>query len=108
MLTDAVQIEMIRAVPGFAAAVGAVLAAWFSYRSASHSKETLQVATRTEHNTNGLVEKLNEQTAKASRAQGNVEGRAELTQETREQPGDGQDPRTQDEPHGSLYKRTEP
>lgn len=98
-MTDAVQIELIRAVPGFAAAVGAVAAAWFSYKSANHSKETLQVATRTEHNTNGLVEKLNLQTAKASRAQGNREGREELTQETGNSP---------DDLSGSLHKRNEP
>jgi hypothetical protein len=97
-MTDAVQIEMIRAIPGFAGAVGAVAAAWFSYRASTHSKQTLDVATRTEHNTNGLVEKLNLATAKVSRAEGNLEGRAELKQEN------AQDPKAQDEPHGSGYE----
>jgi hypothetical protein len=97
-MTDAVLIELIHQIPAFAGCIGAVTAAWFSYRGATHSKQTLDVATRTEHNTNGLVEKLNLATAKASRAEGNVEGRAELKGEI------AQDLHAQDEPHGSGYK----
>jgi len=103
-MTDAVQIELIHTIPGIAAAFGAVAAAWFSYKSSDHSKKTLEVATRTEHNTNGLVEKLTQATASASRAQGNVEGRAELKEEN----ADGQDHKAHDDEPSGSRKRTEP
>lgn len=69
-MTDAVQIEMIRAIPACLGSVGAVLAAWFSYRAATHSKEAVDVARKTERNTDGLADQLNALTAKSSHAQG--------------------------------------
>lgn len=69
-MTDAVQIELIRAIPMVLASASGTLAAWFSYRASTHSKEAVEVAKSVQVNTNGLTHQLNALTAKASHAEG--------------------------------------
>jgi hypothetical protein len=69
-MTDAVQIELIRAIPMVLASASGTLAAWFSYRAAMHSKQAVDVAKQVQENTNGLTHQLNTLTAKASHAEG--------------------------------------
>ena len=58
---------------------------WFSYRAATHSKDTLAVSNKIQEQTNGLTEKLINTTSEASEAKGNLAGRAEQRIEDRKQ-----------------------
>jgi hypothetical protein len=69
-VTDAVQIELIRALAVIPASIGSVAAAWFSYKSSVHSKEASVSAKTIETQTDGLTDKLNRLTAKSSHAEG--------------------------------------
>ena len=69
-MTDAVQIELIRAVAVIPASIGSVAAAWFAYKASVHSKEASAAAKTIESNTDGLSDKLNALTAKSSHAEG--------------------------------------
>jgi hypothetical protein len=84
-MTDAVQIELIKAVPliigSLVGATGSIFAAWFSYKSATHSKEAIDVAKQTEKNTNGISTRLNAITAKAAHAEGVLEERNRAAEE---------------------------
>lgn len=73
-MTDAVQIELIRALPlivgSMVGTFGSIAAAWFSYKAATHSREAIDVARKVEKNTNGLSSQLNAITAKSAHAEG--------------------------------------
>ena len=69
-MTDAVQIELIRALAVIPASIGSVAAAWFAYKASVHSKEASATAKTIESNTNGLSHQLNALTAKSSHAEG--------------------------------------
>lgn len=75
-MTDAVQIELIRALAVVPASVGSVAAAWFAYKASTHSKDAMDTAKRTERNTDGLSTQLNELTAKSSHAEGVLDEKA--------------------------------
>lgn len=47
-MSDPVQIELIRAIPNCVGTIGAVAAAWFSYKASTHSKDAMDTARRTE------------------------------------------------------------
>jgi hypothetical protein len=69
-VTDAVQIELIRALAVVPASIGGIIGGWFSYKAAVHAKEAVQVSKSIQANTNGLSHALNDLTAKASHAEG--------------------------------------
>jgi hypothetical protein len=81
MMSDAVQIEIIRTVPLILGTIGAFAAALFSYRAATHSKEAIDVAKKTEKNTNGMSERLNAVTRTAAFAEGVLQERTRVAAE---------------------------
>jgi len=76
-MSDPVLIEIIRTLSIIPGSIAAVAAAWFSYRASVHSQRAVTVNEETQRQTNGLKDELVSLTAKSSRAQGNLEGRAE-------------------------------
>jgi hypothetical protein len=71
-MTDAVQIELIRALAIIPGSIGGIVAAWFSYKAAIHAKEAVDVAKNVEQNTNGMSHALNDLTEKSSYAAGRL------------------------------------
>jgi hypothetical protein len=80
-MTDAVEIAIIAALSGVPTMVGAIAAGWFSYKSAIHSRESLDVAKQTQKNTNGMKDQLVALTEKSSFAEGKLAGEHSLTVE---------------------------
>ena len=73
-MTDAVAIELIRAVAQIPGAVGGCAAAWFAYRASTHAREAAETSKRAETNSNGIKDQLVNLTAKSSFAAGKLEG----------------------------------
>ena len=86
MISDAVLIAIIS---GFSTTAVAGIGAYFAYLSAKsahasnvNSRETLEVAKKTETNTNNLAQQLVRTTATASHAEGKLEERNETNART--------------------------
>ena len=80
-MSDEIIKELIKIIPNVVSALGASLAAYFSYRSvvhskesAAHSKKAITIAKQTEVNTNHLKDELVAEVRKASHAEGVKEG----------------------------------
>jgi hypothetical protein len=80
-MTDAVEIALIGALAGVPTMVGAIAAAWFSYKASTHSREAISVAKETQRNTNGLKDQLVALTKKSSYAEGKLAGEQSHTPE---------------------------
>lgn len=70
MISEAVQIELVKDVPQIVTGLSAVLIAYFTYRTHAVAKETNAVAKMTEHNTNSMKDELVSEVRKASFAAG--------------------------------------
>jgi hypothetical protein len=73
-VTDIITVALIGAV---STAVPSLVSAMFSYQAATHAKDASVTARRTETNTNGKMDQFLAMTAKASKAEGVLQEKAE-------------------------------
>ena len=73
-MSDAVQIELIRALASVPSALVALAGAWFAYRASSHSKDAAENSKRAELSSNGMSDKLVALASKSAHAEGVLEG----------------------------------
>ena len=74
-MSDSVAVALIMACASIPPASAAFFSAFFSYRAAVHSKESLEVSKQTQIQTNGLIDKLTE----ASKAEAKADERRTQT-----------------------------
>jgi hypothetical protein len=65
-MSDAVAIELIRALPSVVGAGAAVIGGWFSYLAAAHGKANGIMAEQIKQQTDGLTKQLVDSVSKAS------------------------------------------
>lgn len=77
-MSDSVQLALIASAT---TVIPSVVSAFFAYRASVHSKKALEVAKLTEVNTNGMKTELVDLTAKASHAEGLLQGQQDAATE---------------------------
>ena len=73
MISEAVQLELVRNIPQIMTGVSAVAIAYFTYRTHLVAQNTNEVAKHTEQNTNHMKDELVAEVRKASFAAGKQE-----------------------------------
>jgi hypothetical protein len=81
-MTEAAQIELIKATPAYVGSIAAVLGAWFAYRAGSHAKDAAENSKTAAKNSDGMKEQLLRLTETSAHAEGKLEGKAEQKQES--------------------------
>ena len=81
-MTDSTAI-IIAAMSTIPASIAGIVGAYFSYRASVHAKEAVAISQQTEKNTNSMKDELVALTHKSSKAEGVLEGRAEVLKEKR-------------------------
>lgn len=80
-MTDAVQVELIRAVPQIATAIGVAFAAWIGYRKLKYiAIETLSQSQQTHTQINSRMDELLRVTRASEFAKGKLEAQSEAAQ----------------------------